>query len=177
MRYESRPLDPDWSLKSAGVRVFRAELIEDLLPGQSANCNPVIYDGQNWSAQTKITLKLYDSLGRCCALKKHGGGSPIADRPWAIWTPEMVSASGDPNRCEVAGEYGLSRRAKLTADLNAGGTATAHLFAGASDTGIQITVADWILSAGDVAINGTKCHVAYRPESRWWDFVSGQCSP
>lgn len=171
-----RPQLPDARQTTDGAWIARVEMKDNLMPGSSADCYLVYFDGTNWTKNSNLVYKLYDPFYRVCAFKKLGGMSD-GERLWAIWRPDMLGSgdSPDPNRLETLGEFGLHRRAKLTASLAKGGNATAHLYHDTTDTTIGITVYDWILSTGDSADNTTKCQVRWDVSTRRWDLISLQC--
>lgn len=178
-----RPLLGSEIQTTDGPQLWRVELYGDLLPGQSADCHPVFFDGTNYKADTGVTYRLYDSLGQACAFGTQGRSSLTqGERLWALKLADMVGAGAtpDPNRYEVVHEFGLLRRAKLTGSLSKGSSASAelYLYDGSSfaDSGHAITVYDWILSTGDTAASGTRIWVRYEPTLAAWGLVSGQCS-
>jgi hypothetical protein len=168
---QRRPLLPDFRQTTDGPQLIRVEVAADLLPGQSADCHPVFWDGTNWTVATSITLKLYDPFYRCCALAAHGGSNP--DRLWALKLPDMFDATGSAgfnnNRYEVAGEYGLKRLGKvITSAITAGGSGSVELYTASGATWTDVGTS---VTAYDPRTTGSNLAVGHRV---YLDFISRQ---
>lgn len=152
-------------------------IIDSLAPGGYAFGVPVFYDRNDFTSEdyffgdsAPASQQIYDPFHICCAF----GPSDIAEEDG--WTEgEIIHASWNQyrKRYEVAYSFGLTRKAQLSGNLTAGGSATASIQAKQRDgtdlAGIPgITLYHWGDSGSDTIPTGTPVMATYESSARRW---------
>lgn len=116
-----------------GVRIYRFEMYDTLVPGGSALADTIDFDGSNYVTSTRRRT-LYDPFSNCFAIgsnDKSGGQDGDKVRSYFNF---------DANRWEVISEaWMLQRNCKPDANIAKGASGTVSIYHAETDTGYNAT--------------------------------------
>lgn len=173
IRILARRADKTERLAQAAARMPRPPRVEFAQPQTSlqvgSTCTALLcpWDGTTYSPDSRLEIQIEDL---------HGWAFAIGVDDWAS-SPHLLPVMESPKRgfFEVAYPFGLLQQCKPDATITAGSSGTASIYAGSTDTGVNVTLhADWGEGGLDVT-SGAESWASYSIEQARWNYAGGEC--
>ena len=173
IRLLQRRADRTEKLADQAVRMSRAPRVEFAQPKTSlqvgSTCEALLapWNGNEYAPDSRLVIEIEDL---------HGWAFAVGTDDWAN-TPHLLPVIESAKRgvFEVVSPFGLLQQCKPDANISSGGNGTASVYAGATDTGVNITLyVDWAEGAEQVS-SGKESWAAYSIEQQRWNWLGGEC--
>lgn len=152
---------------SVGPRIEYAKPSTSLQVGGTCEAILMPWNGTAYAVDDRLVIQIEDL---------HAWAFAVGTANWA-GTPHVLPVIESPKRgfFEVAYPYGLEQQGKPDSTITSGSSGTVSIYAGVTDTGVNITGnVNWADSGDDVT-SGKESFWKYSLEQAQWNWIGGEC--